>query len=80
MFIPDPEILIFYPSRIPDPGVEKASDPGSGLATMLQAWNNLWYYSVLHDVYVATSFIFFCIKNRYFSVIDFASALYTYYN
>jgi hypothetical protein len=23
-------ILIFYPSRIPDPGVKKAPDPGSG--------------------------------------------------
>jgi hypothetical protein len=27
MFIPDPT---FYPSRIPDPGVKKAPDPGSG--------------------------------------------------
>jgi hypothetical protein len=27
-------ILIFYPSRIPDPGVKKASDPGSGSATL----------------------------------------------
>ncbi len=28
-------ILTFYPSRIPDPGVKKASDPGSGSATLL---------------------------------------------
>ncbi len=28
MFIPDPD-LDFYPSRIPEPGVEKARDPGS---------------------------------------------------
>jgi hypothetical protein len=28
MFIPDPD-FDFYPSRIPDPGVKKASDPGS---------------------------------------------------
>ncbi len=27
-------ILIFYPSRIPDPGVKKAPDPGSGSATL----------------------------------------------
>jgi hypothetical protein len=27
-------ILIFYPSRIPDPGVKKAPDPGSGFATL----------------------------------------------
>jgi hypothetical protein len=27
-------ILTFYPSRIPDPGVEKAPDPGSGSATV----------------------------------------------
>jgi hypothetical protein len=26
-------ILTFYPSRIPDPGVKKALDPGSGSAT-----------------------------------------------
>jgi hypothetical protein len=31
MFIPDPD-LDFYQSRIPDPGVKKASDPGSGSA------------------------------------------------
>ena len=27
-------ILIFYPSRIPDPGVKKAPDPGTGSATL----------------------------------------------
>jgi hypothetical protein len=27
-------ILIFYPSRIPDPGVKKAPDPGSGSVTL----------------------------------------------
>jgi hypothetical protein len=27
-------ILTFYPSRIPDPGVKKAPDPGSGFATL----------------------------------------------
>ncbi len=27
-------ILIFYPSRIPDPGVKKAPDPGPGSATL----------------------------------------------
>jgi hypothetical protein len=26
--------LTFYPSRIPDPGVKKAPDPGSGSATL----------------------------------------------
>ena len=26
--------MIFYPSRIPDPGVLKAPDPGSGFATL----------------------------------------------
>ena len=45
MFIPDPDldffypsrirILIFYLSRIPDPGVKKAPDPGSESATLL---------------------------------------------
>ncbi len=29
-------ILTFYPSRIPDPGVKKAPDPGSGSETMLK--------------------------------------------
>jgi hypothetical protein len=28
-------ILTFDPSRIPDPGVKKAPDPGSGSATLL---------------------------------------------
>jgi hypothetical protein len=34
MFIPEPD---FFPSRIriPDPGVKKAPDPGSGTATLL---------------------------------------------
>jgi hypothetical protein len=27
--------LTFYPSRIPDPGVKKAPDPGSGSATLV---------------------------------------------
>ncbi len=40
MFIPDPDPgsrildLDFFPARIPDPGVEKAPDPGSGSATL----------------------------------------------
>jgi hypothetical protein len=28
-------ILIFYPSRVPDPGVKKAPDPGSGSARLI---------------------------------------------
>jgi hypothetical protein len=32
--IPDPD-ADFYPSRIPDPGVKKAPDPGSGFATLV---------------------------------------------
>jgi hypothetical protein len=39
LFIPDPgyqiRMLTFYPSRILDPGVKKAPDPGSGSATLL---------------------------------------------
>jgi hypothetical protein len=31
----------FYPSRIPDPGVKKAQDPGSGSATL--AWANFLF-------------------------------------
>jgi hypothetical protein len=35
MFIPDTGTdLDFYPSRIPDPGVKKTPDPGSGSATL----------------------------------------------
>jgi hypothetical protein len=30
-------ILTFYPSRIPDPGVKKAPDPGSGSATLVDS-------------------------------------------
>ncbi len=39
MFIPDPDpgsgIMVFYPSRIPNPGVKKAPDHGSGSATLI---------------------------------------------
>jgi hypothetical protein len=28
-------ILIFYPSQIPEPGVKRAPDPGSGYATLV---------------------------------------------
>ncbi len=28
-------MLTFYPSRIPNPGVKKAADPGSGSATLI---------------------------------------------
>jgi hypothetical protein len=31
---PRSQILFFSPSRIPDPGVKKAPDPGSGSATL----------------------------------------------
>ncbi len=30
----DPGFSISYPSRIPDPGVKKEPDPGSGYATL----------------------------------------------
>jgi hypothetical protein len=33
-------ILTFYPSRIPDPGVKKAPDPGSGSATLVPNHHN----------------------------------------
>jgi len=29
-------MLTFYPSRIPDPGVKKAPNPGSGSATLVK--------------------------------------------
>jgi hypothetical protein len=35
MFIPDPD-LDFYLSRTPDLGVKKATDPGSGSATLFR--------------------------------------------
>jgi hypothetical protein len=41
MFIPDPD-PIFFPFRIPDPGVKKAPDPGSGSPTLINiftTWN-----------------------------------------
>ncbi len=35
-------ILTFYPSRIPDPGVKKAPDPGSGSVTLyIKVWSSL---------------------------------------
>jgi hypothetical protein len=35
--VPDP---VFYPSRIPDPGVKKAPDSGSGSATLVRTYGN----------------------------------------
>jgi hypothetical protein len=34
-------MLTFYPSRIPDPGVKKALDPGSGSATLISPQRSL---------------------------------------
>jgi hypothetical protein len=42
-FIPDPDLHFL---SIPDPGVKKAPDPGSGSATLHSAVQNcLWFYS-----------------------------------
>jgi hypothetical protein len=38
--IPDPD-ADFLPSRIPDPGVKKAPNPGSGSATLFCIYNNV---------------------------------------
>ncbi len=35
-------MLSFYLSRIPDPGVKKAPDPGSGSATLIRIIVNSW--------------------------------------
>jgi hypothetical protein len=37
VFIPGPDPGFFYPSRIPDPMVKKAQDPGSAILVMLSA-------------------------------------------
>ncbi len=37
LFIPDPD-PDFYSSRIQDPGVKKAPDPGSGSATLFDSY------------------------------------------
>ncbi len=53
-------IITFYPSRIPDPGVKKAPDPGSGSATqvvpVLLPIHSLWSFSV---------FAFFLFRRRF---------------
>jgi hypothetical protein len=41
-------ILIFYPSRILDPGVKMATDPGSGSAILAISYI---FYPVLDDTY-----------------------------
>jgi hypothetical protein len=38
---PDPESSVFYPSRIPDPGIKTAPDPGSGTATLRKFIENI---------------------------------------
>jgi hypothetical protein len=34
MFIPDPESVLFPPSRMPDPGPGETKDPGSGIRSV----------------------------------------------
>jgi hypothetical protein len=41
-------ILTFYPSRIPDPGVKKAPDPGSGSATLRET-REVFVMGTVHD-------------------------------
>ncbi len=45
-WIPDPDPDFFPPSRIPDPGVKKAPDPGSGSATLLWCVFNVYRYRI----------------------------------
>ncbi len=49
MFIPDPD-LDFYPSRIPDPGVKMAPDPGSGSATLGMTTDGVMGFGILLSV------------------------------
>jgi hypothetical protein len=46
-------MLTLYPSRIPDPGVKKAPDPGSGSATLRESsfhhWlTGIWEFQLLN--------------------------------
>ncbi len=52
-------MLTFYPSRIPDPGVKKAPDPGSGSATLDNPFTHYLIYRLFHPspVHLLTSSI-----------------------
>ncbi len=57
LFIPDPD-ADFLPSRIPDPGVKKAPNPGSGSATLVRV-------SLMSTQKVGVSFHFFTCVFRF---------------
>jgi hypothetical protein len=59
MFIkdPDPELeFLVYPSRIPDPGVKKAPDPGSSAATLSET---ICSESILVKTQISLFFFFY---------------------
>jgi hypothetical protein len=47
-------MLTFYPSRIPDPGVKKAPDPGSGSATLSPPFSEKFNYEAASFIKVTT--------------------------
>ncbi len=53
-------ILCFYPYRIPDAGVKKASDPGSGSATLIFLQATILYQVLCQDDKLL-SFMLFCV-------------------
>ncbi len=58
-------MLTFYPSRIPDPGVKKAPDPGSGSATLVTRYNFFFFLTKIdcsRSTYLRTSTGFLAFK------------------
>ncbi len=51
-------MLTFYPSRIPDPGVKKAPDPGSGSATLKETLKKM----VIHRFNIILKYQLTCIS------------------
>jgi hypothetical protein len=51
MFLLDPDIDFFYPSRIPDLGVKKAPDPGSATLAI-----DIFIKMVIRGVFRGTSY------------------------
>ncbi len=41
-------MLTFYPSRIPDPGVKKAPNPGSATLAILMLVTSVWFSQLIH--------------------------------
>jgi hypothetical protein len=66
-------MLTFYPSRIPDPGVKKAPDPGSGSTTLQKSSDAVVFSRYGTDVAAVTDAAFATAGNSYLTFYNTAA-------